>query len=430
MGSFGWSLALEGNSEAIRDTLVETISLVWRDWLPKEAGALAWLGDLIQIEVQPGRASFWLNDQVEWQKAEADHWLKLALAIGRRRLELKGIHTGADFPTVDDAFTDDDHCALCKKVSARLGLQRGGGDFGWSAVREAAWWYGETGRIVRVHRFANDARLVVHADDIGQQDSWTLRAASSDSPFVTVPTRGHFVYAIALGENALALGHRSDDGILVSISEDAGASWQTQASAIAADSRFFSGSRLYAVHQSTLRASDDGGRTWQMLCERMQTKTGDLTPDRFAEGEGRLWAAFYEQLAFSDDGGRTWTARELPIDLCVMSIVPGRSRDVVGIFGERADDDESSVAALRSVDGGAHWSDLGGAPGDDHITAFALRSGLWLWSTLDENTRISSDDGATWKPFGAGADCACEEAPGTLLVGSGGELLRVTQLRE
>jgi hypothetical protein len=414
MGSL--TVALDGATDEI---LSQTLVSVWQKWLPAESTPH------IRIETRPGQVAFHFDDREE-------HRLKLALAISRRPLELSGMRTGADFPTIADAFTDDG-CALCKKVSGRLGLQREGGGFGWSAVREAAWWYAETGRIAFVHRFDNDARLVVHADDLAERDSWTLRAAGPDQPFVTVVSRGHFLYAIALGENALALAHRTDAGLVVSVTGDAGATWESHESAVPAESRFFAGrSRVFAVRESALRVSDDGGRTWRMLCERMRIAGGDLPPDRFAEGAGgRLWVAFYEDLAFSDDGGRTWTARALPFDMCVMSIVPGRARDSVGIFGERAQDDEhdGGVAALRSVDGGAHWSNLGGTPGDDHVKALALPSGEWLWSTLDEGTRTSSDEGATWEQFGAEADCACEEAPGTLLVASGCELLRVTRLR-
>jgi len=170
--------------------------------------------------------------------------------------------------------------------------------------------------------------------------------------------------------------------------------------------------------------SDDGGRTWTRLDDRMPagfTKHVNC-PSIYRmvdpAGQERIWVFSARPLMpriVSEDGGKTWTEGE-PLGekfQCVMtfsSVLRLKDGSYVGMYHRRCGPENKSLEVMQTVtrDGGLTWSDpvvVANVPGKLPCEPFVFRSpdGDELCCLMRENLHkgrslmmFSSDEAKTW----------------------------------
>ena len=182
-------------------------------------------------------------------------------------------------------------------------------------------------------------------------------------------------------------------------------------------------------HAGPMARSDDGGKTWTRLDDRMPDgfKAHQNCPSIYRmtdpQGKGRFWVFSARKRGggampriMSEDGGKTW--EELPelgeAFRCVMtfsSVVRLRDGSTLGLYHRGSDGrDCAPLEVLQTVtrDGGFTWSEprvVAAVEGKNPCEPFVFRSpdGGELCCLMRENTHkgyslmmFSRDEGATW----------------------------------
>ncbi len=244
---------------------------------------------------------------------------------------------------------------------------------------------------------------LLRSDDGGQ--NWQ---AVAPGPFRALAVAGEALYAIDTQEQVLA-------------SIDGGQNWTTtgyDAAALGAplslaldpaDPR-----RLFAVSDSAIARSTDGGATWTRDAE------GLVVDDFFTlavdpNDPGRLYAGLFWTLGLyrSDDGADSW--QPLPE---YMHTPPGGEHYPMSIAIDPRDGDTlfvTGTTGLRvSRDGGQSWDTLSGALGNFHMHGLALAPSdpdvLYVGAGLGDmdqtvagtSVHKSNDNGLSWQALSGG----------------------------
>lgn len=305
MGSFGWSLPLVpllGQKPAtvgrVRRLVREALAAVWSDALPYPAWTAAeeWAFqvDLSLLTVGPSGGerdpaedlSFRFYDGVDWPAQLCNHWLRLALAAGRRRFEaalaagglavdpatwpslLGALRRDEDDPlfVTNDAGAvgriDDDRvafwvvgklgsgsykpvdrtalepqlaarvaaivarrrcgCPYCERIRREACIEDAPGDAGARPLLATLGW-----RILS-SLFAPSGERMIAVRSVGERGTWTLGAPSLQGPWSTLSPlsqkREVLCLAAAAGRFVATLG-RSSGALTVMVSTDGGRTW-------------------------------------------------------------------------------------------------------------------------------------------------------------------------------------------------------------
>ena len=166
-------------------------------------------------------------------------------------------------------------------------------------------------------------------------------------------------------------------------STDRGRTWRSLSLQGEADFHLLraAGNTLYAF-DGRLRASDDGGRSWQV-----RTSPGELADLAPAPGDPkRVLASTSDGLRISQDGGRSWTKGGLDTPALLAWSGPDRAFAVDG-----------NGRAHTSKDGGRTWKPTGTVQGPPAALT-ADRSGTAYVARPDGSVDASTDGGETWRP--------------------------------
>lgn len=168
-----------------------------------------------------------------------------------------------------------------------------------------------------------------------------------------------------------------------------------------------------SIGNVALWTSDDAGATWHrsshglpIAC--MRTASADVCPDFPAyavdpANPSRRWVAYnlfsdslQVGLFVSEDGGASWTLApsDLPaiFALAADPVTPGR------LLAGTVLRPGAPANLFQSRDGGLHWSPLGDLPASSGVRQIAWdpRVATWYVATLKSGIYRSLDDGATW----------------------------------
>lgn len=213
-------------------------------------------------------------------------------------------------------------------------------------------------------------------------------AGTATAARVDGPEQDLMGFSVAGPDRFVASGHPGQGqdapprlGLLES--RDRGRSWSTLSLEGEADFHLLraSGDALYAF-DGELRASEDGGRTW----EERSAPDGliDLAIDP-ADGRGVL-ASTESGVRVSRDGGRTWKSTQLDTPVLLAWRVARRPAAL-----------SADGTVITSVDGGRTWRPGGRVTGQ--AVAFAAdTSGALYVGRADGAVDWSSDGGRAWRP--------------------------------
>jgi photosystem II stability/assembly factor-like uncharacterized protein len=193
-----------------------------------------------------------------------------------------------------------------------------------------------------------------------------------------------------------------DDCAGVAISEDGGRTWTSTTIApgcwsVAADPAI--PNVAYAAGGGPLLKTTDGGATWTQPNPSFDSASAVTVDPR---GNGRLyaWSSFAGPYR-SDDGGTTWKT--------INSVAPGLSLPYVNQIAIDPAQPETLYAAAgangvyRSFNGGEVWEFVGAGVGLSYAVSVAVNpSGGAVFVGGDGGVLVSSDQGASWKPFNQG----------------------------
>lgn len=204
---------------------------------------------------------------------------------------------------------------------------------------------------------------------------------------VDAPEQDLMGFSVAGPDRFVASGHPGPGqqgtmslGLLES--RDRGRSWQS-ISLQGSDLHLLraAGDAVYAF-DGQLRASRDGGRTWQQRSAPDRLIDVAIDP---ADGD-RVLAATESGVQASLDGARTWQKTSLNGPVLLVWAQPGRPAAIGG-----------DGAVQTSTDGGRRWKPAGTAGGQP--AAFAAdREGALYVARPDGAVDWSSDGGRTWRP--------------------------------
>lgn len=217
-----------------------------------------------------------------------------------------------------------------------------------------------------------------------------LFRSAPDEPTATrveAPEQDLMGFSVAGPDRFVASGHPGPDqpgppalGLLEST--DRGRTWKTLSLSGEADLHVLraSGDAVYA-YDGTLRASEDGGRTWQQL--RAPADLIDLAVDPRAPD--RVLASTGAGVRASGDGGRTWK----PTSLKAPALVAWGARGAYAIEGD-------GTIRAGGHDGIA-WKRTGRWGGQPAAFAADADGSLYV-ARGDGSVDASSDGGRTWRP--------------------------------
>lgn len=194
-------------------------------------------------------------------------------------------------------------------------------------------------------------------------------------------------FAVAGPDRFVASGHpgpgqQGPTSLGLLDSRDRGRSWRS-VSLEGSDLHLLraAGDAVYAF-DGQLRASRDGGRSWQQ--RRAPDRLIDLAIDP-ADGD-RVLASTESGVRASRDGGRTWQQTSLDTPVLLAWAQAGRPAAIGG-----------DGAVQTSADGGRTWKRAGTADGQP--AAFAAdREGALYVARPDGAVDWSIDGGRTWRP--------------------------------
>lgn len=204
---------------------------------------------------------------------------------------------------------------------------------------------------------------------------------------VDAPEQNLMGFSVAGPDQFVASGHPGpgQDGptsLGLIESRDRGRSWRS-VSLEGSDLHLLraTGEAVYAV-DGQLRASRDGGRTWQ---ER--TAPGGLIDLAIDPADGdRLLASTETGVQTSNDGGRSWQETSLRVPVLLAWALPKRPAAIAG-----------DGTVRTSPDAGRTWTRAGTVDGE--LAAFgADREGGLYVARPDGSVDWSGDRGRTWRP--------------------------------
>jgi hypothetical protein len=205
---------------------------------------------------------------------------------------------------------------------------------------------------------------------------------------VDAPEQDLMGFSVAGPDRFVASGHPGPDqqappslGLLES--RDQGRSWETLSLSGEADFHVLraSGDAVYA-YDGALRASRDGGRTWQQRQAPGQLIDVAIDP----RDPDRVLASTGAGVRLSEDGGQTWRPTSLRVPVLLAWAPAGRPFAI---------DANGTIRAGRAS--GSAWKRAGTWQGQP--AAFAADAGGALYLAQgDGSVDVSSDGGRTWRP--------------------------------
>ena len=130
-------------------------------------------------------------------------------------------------------------------------------------------------------------------------------------------------------------------------------------------------------------------------------------------GDGEVWFASggvgAARVFHSSDGGRTWTVAPTPIrndaaSAGIFSLAFSDARHGVAVGGDYTKAGDASHNVAITSDGGRTWTEPSGVHPRGYRSAVAFLTDRHMWITTGPSgSDVSSDNGATWKRFDAGA---------------------------
>src|SRR5215471_4459046 len=154
---------------------------------------------------------------------------------------------------------------------------------------------------------------------------------------------------------------------------------------------------LYALAETSISRSNDGGRHWVDTMKGIATPTTVTDLAMAPKVAGLLYAATETGVYKSTDGAETWTALGLATPPCVLTVTidPKQSSTLYVLT--------CSTQLFRSDDGGIAWTPIG-LPNDlNTVTAHLVISSdslRTLYLGLQTGVLRSSDGGQTWSLVG------------------------------
>ena len=163
--------------------------------------------------------------------------------------------------------------------------------------------------------------------------------------------------------------------------------------------------------------TSDGGEHW------VRQRTPEALPNEGAfaasnscltvMGDSEAWFAGggpgASRVFHSSDGGRSWTVAPTPIRndgaaAGIFSLAFADAQHGVAVGGDYNKPADASHNIAITSDGGRTWTEPSGPhpSGYRSAVAFLAVRGMWI-ATGPSGSDVSSDNGATWKPFDAGA---------------------------
>jgi photosystem II stability/assembly factor-like uncharacterized protein len=130
-------------------------------------------------------------------------------------------------------------------------------------------------------------------------------------------------------------------------------------------------------------------------------------------GDGEVWFASggvgAARVFHSSDGGRTWTVAATPIgndaaSAGIFSLAFSDTRNGVAVGGDYTKASDALHNVAITSDGGRTWMEPSGVHPSGYRSAVAFMADRHLWITTGPSgSDVSSDNGATWRLFDAGA---------------------------
>ncbi len=148
--------------------------------------------------------------------------------------------------------------------------------------------------------------------------------------------------------------------------------------------------------------STDGGTTWTKLTAGLPAHVGRIGISVSPADPTRLYALVEKVdgcgVFRSSDAGATWTQTNDEERVC------GRTEDFAGITADPHDRDEvysANTTTYRSLDAGATWLGIKGAPGGDdyHTVWIDPNDSKTIALGVDQGATVSIDGGTTWSSW-------------------------------
>lgn len=218
----------------------------------------------------------------------------------------------------------------------------------------------------------------------------------------------------------------------ISKTENAGATWVSQASGTTVDllsARFVSATTGVAVGQSgAIRRTTDGGTTWVVRTSGTMNTLNDV----FFVSATTGWAVGNNGIVLrTTDAGDTWTTQfsDAGVTLTGIHFVSDTLGWVVGFEGSLPG---ATGVIMRTTDGGTTWTAQLSGPGTPRFRSVFFPTATWGWAVGDGGAiRRTTDGGVTWvvqtsSATGTLQDVFFASTSTGYIVGADGTILRTT----